>query len=341
MPKRKLNTKKSFVTSPSMKDASRKKFPVEPVLLPENHTFIANIKRLIGATSFRFDRYHELRKATEDEINIIREGICNHEPYVAHEHSYLYFWEGQWPLPRGDVVKPLSKTDWRYYVVTGLAGHSYLTDAFDLAPVELEVGFSSFYIDPRQTAPGVAIHATRFIDMIRDNLFNDSFFVDVSGKEIEAIQQICVNLQRSDDCLINVKRLAREIGQLKGIPKSSPLHFLGYFAILESVMTHNPELHPYDSISRQVRKKLILLDHIWSDKIDYSPFSGAKPETVWQTMYSYRSLIAHGLEPDFTKKPLSLLKNAETALKLIKETAKAVIRQALAEPQFLLDLKEC
>ena len=57
-------------------------------------------------------------------------------------------------------------------------------------------------------------------------------------------------------------------------------------------------------------------------------------------MYGYRSLIAHGGEPDFTGK-LSLLKDEETALKLIKETAKAVIRQALSEPQLLLDLRDC
>ena len=37
-----------------------------------------------------------------------------------------------------DIEKKLNGGN---HVVTGLTGHSYLTDAFDLAPVELEVGF--------------------------------------------------------------------------------------------------------------------------------------------------------------------------------------------------------
>jgi hypothetical protein len=85
----------------------------------------------------------------------------------------------------------------------------------------------------------------------------------------------------------------------------------------------------------------MLLDHRWDYKIDYQPFDGANPEKIWERMYTYRSLIAHGDAADFAKKPLSLLKNQDTALKLIKETAKAVIRQALAEPQFMFDLKNC
>ena len=57
-------------------------------------------------------------------------------------------------------------------------------------------------------------------------------------------------------------------------------------------------------------------------------------------MYLYRSNVAHGGTPDFSKE-LRLLVNHESALQLVKETVKAVIRQALNEPQLLLDLKDC
>ena len=135
--------------------------------------------------------------------------------------------------------------------------------------------------------------------------------------------------------------MASQLGQLKRLPYHSPLRFLGYFAILESLLTHAPKpSDPYDSITRQVIKKLTLLDHRWTPKIDYTPFGDAKPEKVWSRLYSYRSRVAHGGEPDFDGE-LSVLKNKETALKIVKETTKAVIRQALLEPQLLLDLREC
>ena len=95
--------------------------------------------------------------------------------------------------------------------------------------------------------------------------------------------------------------MARQLGQLKALPNYSPLRFLGYFAILESLLTHAPKpSDPYSSITRQVQKKLILLDHRWTHKINYGPFGEAKPEKVWSTMYGYRSLIAHGGQPDFS-----------------------------------------
>jgi len=57
-------------------------------------------------------------------------------------------------------------------------------------------------------------------------------------------------------------------------------------------------------------------------------------------MYAYRSSVAHGGQADFTK-DLKVLKSHTQALKLIKNTTKAVIKQALQEPQLLGDLKEC
>ncbi len=59
-------------------------------------------------------------------------------------------------------------------------------------------------------------------------------------------------------------------GQLKALPHFSPLRFLGYFAMLESLLTHAPNpSDPYDSITRQVQKRRALLE-LW-------PFRWGKP----------------------------------------------------------------
>lgn len=46
---------------------------------------------------------------------------------------------------------------------------------------------------------------------------------------------------------------------------------------------------PYDSITRQVKKKMTLLSHRFQMSLDYSWFSGADSEKVWGKMYVYRA----------------------------------------------------
>jgi hypothetical protein len=116
---------------------------------------------------------------------------------------------------------------------------------------------------------------------------------------------------------------------------------LGHFAVLEALLTHPPKpTDPYDSITRQVKKKLALLDHRSQPGIDYSSFAEANRETVWAKMYAYRSTLAHGGAPTFDG-DLQVLGSHDNALKLVKQTAKALIRQALIEPQLLADLRDC
>jgi hypothetical protein len=57
-------------------------------------------------------------------------------------------------------------------------------------------------------------------------------------------------------------------------------------------------------------------------------------------MYAYRSTLAHGGAPSFDG-DLQVLGSNDNALKLVKQTAKALIRQALIEPQLLADLRGC
>jgi hypothetical protein len=56
-------------------------------------------------------------------------------------------------------------------------------------------------------------------------------------------------------------------------------------------------------------------------------------------MYEYRSALAHGSEPDFKGKVKKLTKNS--ALTLLRQTVKSVLRQAIEEPQLIVDLRSC
>jgi len=107
------------------------------------------------------------------------------------------------------------------------------------------------------------------------------------------------------------------------------------------LLTHQPKkTDTIDSITRQVKQKVLLLDNRWEPRIDYSAFAECKPDKIWSKMYDYRSCLAHGANPDF-KKDLHQLGDPDRPLKLLKQTVKSVLRQAVIEPQLILDLRNC
>jgi hypothetical protein len=159
--------------------------------------------------------------------------------------------------------------------------------------------------------------------------------------DVEEIVQTAGLLTAYDHPAIDVKRIISQLRELKALPSDAALTFLGYFAILESLLTHAPKSSdPYDSITRQVHTKLSLLNQRFTTPINYVPFRGANSDTVWKRMYKYRSLIAHGELPTFTDE-LAVLASHDQALFLLRSTTKAVIRQVLAEPRLMADLKNC
>ena len=165
--------------------------------------------------------------------------------------------------------------------------------------------------------------------------------MDVAKSDAKSIRTLRNKFQLLDDNLLNVKEVIQQILDLEALPPQSPLLFLGYCAILESLLTHQAKkTDTIDSKTRQIIKKVILLDNRWVPRIDYAPFQEAKQETVWSTMYGYRSCLAHGGTPDF-KGELQLLEDSDRALKLLKSTVKGILRQSLIEPRLIVDLRNC
>lgn len=305
----------------------------------QNFAFVMNVGRLVEACSYELAPGHELRRAAPNEVEAIKERLKNLT--ASWPLSPFRLWEQQ--LSDASDPEVLSEENWRYHVI-GFRGNNQtvvaLSHAFNLTRLELEVGFTVLVRDPLQ---GTIWHSGRLFQVLETAKFGDgaSFFVDISPADVDEIRAIHSHLHRHERALLNVETLAAQLGQLKEFPHSSPLRFLGYFAILESILTHAPKpSDPYDSITRQVKKKLALLDRRFSRKIDYARFGGVSSEKIWTKMYAYRSRLAHGGNPQFTNE-FAALGNHDAALMLIKETVKSVIRQALSEPQLLIDLREC
>ena len=145
---------------------------------------------------------------------------------------------------------------------------------------ELKTGFAVVtHITGGQPLWGLLCHPGRLFHLLDDTRWHPVFFEGGPVTDIEAItatgvvaaeaacglQVFATRHQRSvrrrgPGCLIDVKRVARQLQDLEPLPHYSPLRFLGYFAILESLLTHPPKLtDPYDSITRQVKKQVSLL----------------------------------------------------------------------------------
>jgi hypothetical protein len=306
----------------------------------EHHfAFIMNINHMVDAQSYTLMPGYELRRAVPNEVESIKkiiDQLPSDNPLVRH-HS---LWESR--LPHEGALETLPADQWRYFVITfdgtieSAQKVADIQSAFNLGPVELEVGFTAHL---RSMGIEWAVQPSYFFHILR--AARQGFFQDVRSDDIEAVKSIYLKIQQHDSSLFDARKTLSLLSQLKGFPHESPLRFLGYFAILESLLTHNPKPgDPYDSITRQIQKKVVLLDNRFERRIDYKPFGKAKPETIWSKMYDYRSCLAHGGTPDF-RGDHAVLKDQEHALSLLKETVKSTIVQAMTEPQLLLDLREC
>ncbi|MFN7954787.1 MAG: hypothetical protein U0610_23885 [bacterium] len=281
---------------------------------------------------------HELRRATPTEVARIR--TCLDKLTVAAFVQNRLFWEEQWPRPDGDV-RILPEAEWRYFVIAYDGTNTtmaVLEVAFDLLPSELEVGFS---ILNARGAGGIVWNGPRLFHVLDNGIRDPSFCIDVTTSDVDLLARFYPHLCEADEARAHIRRQAARLGHLKCLPHDSPLRFLGYFAILEGLLTHNPKPgDPHDSITRQVNSKVALLNNRWQSKLDYSAFGGAMPATIWKKMYAYRSEVAHGGEPQF-KGELACLGSATSALNLLKATVKSVLRYGLEDPQLLRDLRSC
>lgn len=308
--------------------------------------FVVNVASL-ELESFTLAPGQVLRRAQADEIEVIKTTI---DRFNGGLHSFVGFtpWEGKLPFIAGKRIEILPEPEWRYFVIAFEGGHETLIDiqqASDLAPTEIEIGFAVLFTFP--TSPGgFVFHPGRLYQALEDcnqaaYALNLQSLVHVTEAVAQDIATLCAKLRSADRRLIDVKVLAARIGDLKLLPSRSPLIFLGYFAILESLLSHPPKLSdPYDLVMRQVKTKLAVLNNRFDRKIDYSRFSGAPAETIWTKMYTYRGFLAQGSTPTF-EGDLAILGSPAQALGLLKRTVKAIVRQALIEPQLLLDLREC
>ena len=255
--------------------------------------FVLNISRIAGESSGRLELApgHVLRRANKMEIRAIRD-VCK-DYGISHWSTWqcVRLEDGQY--------QNLPAEEWRYFVISFKGSNDTIVEierALCMAPCEIKIGFTLLTGPFRDIeAPTIVFSPGRLFHLLRSVGEQHHPFVEVTQSDVDQVEVLRGQIHGFDEGVISVKGLIQQMLNLEALPHQSSLLFLGYFAILESLLTHQPKkTDTIDSITRQIIKKLQLLNNRWKPRIDYARFQGAKPPTVWSTMYEYRSSLAHG-----------------------------------------------
>jgi hypothetical protein len=313
---------------------------------PQPFAFVLNVSRLVGGGSLEIIPGRTLRRANDEEIEFTKQIITS----LFANHSDGRLWETRGPKSGQSKFVKLPKRQWRYFVIEFSGGNQeieLLEKALSIAPCRLDVGFILSVASLRGRKLPVCLYSPPRLFQSLSAMSSEAGSVSgitkaVTKSDAEQVRKIYLELAKHDNRILDLDKVFKLVFELMDLPRFSPLQVLGYFAVLESILTHapNPE-DRYDSLTRQIKQKLALLNKRWKHPLDYSAFSGLSHDKIWSKMYAYRSAIAHGSTPNFVAAELSALRKAENANILISEAVRKTICQALEESQLLADLQNC
>lgn len=204
---------------------------------------------------------------------------------------------------------------------------------------------------------------------IRKNPGSDGPETSIGGRPAQCFQYL--HLAKIDESLtpidlnqlVDVVRLRSELDEEKfpslvraiemfrdlDVNPPTPAKMLGYFGVVESLLSHAPKPNDSaDSITRQLKRNLILLNNRMDDayKIRLDEFGGTKQDKVISKLYEYRSAIAHG--GDQAGKIAALMQIHEGwgdipdqmwPERFLRRLVKRILVHSMREPQLVIDLK--
>lgn len=285
---------------------------------------------------------HHVQRATNDQITRIRECLEELHSFkgfgTREEYECKYVVQVSTTDGSTGTFEQLPESEWRYNVVTyssQSSPHHQLALLSNVSDVQLEIpiwlgehGFggyvakASHYVStfPRYTEQPPRVNEA----MLRD--------IWDAHEEMLAIEK----------AFPEIKRALRLFDDLKSLPHESSYEILGLFAIIEMLITHNPKGEDVgDSITHQMKAKVPLLSKRFRRPLTYSEFGDLPENKVWERLYQYRSMLAHGSVVTFERGDLSALKTPGDALRFLREAVRALLRHSFKEPQLYRDLKEC
>jgi hypothetical protein len=278
-----------------------------------------------------------LRRPTPSELAQIKGGLTKYDSGHRVQHAAEY----DRPRTGGEFIL-LDPTAWRYWVVEEISEGNVIGCGLD------NVGIISRLCRVELPCRGLVIYPNLSMSLgFGGRIGSDPFIRFLPPAKPERLDQAVVDqikeawdrFAKLDLAYAPIKAAVKMYARLGPMYQGNVLYPLGVFAVIESLLTHDPH-GGYDSLTHQIKAKMSLLNGRFSNPIDYSCFSSDKSNTIWRCLYSYRSAIAHGRTPTFDG-DLQVLKDEETAVTFLDNAAKTLLRHALQEPKLVLDLQFC
>ena len=309
-----------------------------------SYIFFLNLRDVSADIPVEIVPDYTLQKATPEQITKIKEILTPLiSQHMGHGQALPYEIDRHYPadFDGGYTPIPLEEKDWNYYLVKcnkEAPGRDFY-NAITLSSQELIDAFTAYQdFQGHGCDPSILHHTFSEIDLRWNQLS-----ISIDDEYLREFRSLYKKLQNHDYSILNLEEYVSQYRNLGGIDHGASLRFLGYFSIIESLVSHTPkQTDPYDSITRQVRNKISLLNNRFSHPIDYEGFFGkhTKPATIWSKLYNLRSHIAHGANVDF-QSDFKILKNKANAFGFIIHVVKRLLVHGLDEPSLIRDIKHC
>lgn len=244
---------------------------------------------------------------------------------VDHVHPF----ETEDELLGGHRVLVLEKTE------NDAMSDDDLRTALAICDAELMVGFSTCNDFSSQRA-----HWPDFIGFQSD-IFSPRIDERPSVQSLQDIQDTLAVASNGIDS--EVLKASQLFMSLDRMPDDSNMKHLGYFVVVESLLSHKPTQNdPADSIMRQLVRNLNLIENrlrLSGRSLGFDVFGDTKIEKVVKKLYDYRSSIAHG--SDLAPPLLNLQKLGLNipVQNLLRQMVRRVLFAAMSETQLVIDLK--
>ncbi len=284
---------------------------------------------------------HTFRKAKDKEITRIKKLLKEllGQKFDGDPYEVDILFEKENGNSKSFKPKKLPKRQWRYYVIEFKGSNDRIFN--------LETAANICSTEIHCNVQFIGKSAMQYNPTLLFQYFNNLKYIPAEGIEIlderslNEIKNVYTKILEIEKKYPDIKRSIEMFYNLNCLPPQTDLVSLGLFAVIESIITHQPKAEAGDSLRHQIKSKIPLLSKRFDEEINYSCFlDKSKEDTIWTKLYDYRSIIAHGGQINFSGK-LKILKDKKTVVTFLRSVTKLLLRYALLEPQLYMDLREC
>jgi hypothetical protein len=316
--------------------------------MKKSFSFILNPIEVIGEERIELIPDHWLERADEEQADLIREKIAEFCGGMPFKPEYEREWIPDFVRPNGEKGEYRDLDKWRYWIISipEISLDSLTINlAVELLKNDLDLGFTQSYDENYEVTGISGFHwnTSRISSFFDPQNFHEIHPAkQIKDSEIKEITKNHALIKSAEKSYPILNKALQNFSQLKSLPRQSQLVTLGYFSIIEAIVTHKPRLNEsLDSLNHQVSTKMVLLSKKFQRLLDYdSHFGQLEKDKVWKLLYGYRSALAHGIHADF-KSEFKSLKDISNVLSFLKESVKLTLLLAMKDPEFITDLKKC